>query len=277
MVWRLPVWAWAGLGLVGVVSIAIGARRTNDVGTAATTTSRATISPTAFTLLEVGAHAQPDVSASALEFIDADECHVHELRDDVSVAWFQCTREDPSRDGGVTGVVYITEDSDPVAALEYAQALPEGYNENVAVLYWVRGGGIMYFPNNLNWAMFDVGPYPDDIDIVDTDCPPFPEEDPALCPDTPGPQWSDATVTSAGLTETSAWLACVFHGDNAFRYGWDPHTVLGMIAKRIVDDHWFFKFEADVTNQFGAEASTVIECDVSGSDSSPTVDRFFVY
>jgi len=62
------------------------------------------------------------------------------------------------------------------------------------------------------------------------------------------------TETSAGLTETSAWLACHAYGEATFRYGWDPHSVLGIITHEIVNDHWFFKLEADVTNQYGAEA-----------------------
>lgn len=90
-------------------------------------------------------------------------------------------------------------------------------------------------------------------------------------------QTSSDTETSAGLTETSAWLACHAYGEATFRYGWDPHSALGMIAHEIVNDHWFFKLEADVTNQYGAEASGVVECSVGGAEESPVVDSFTFY
>jgi len=178
-------------------------------------------------------------------------------------------------DDGATGVAYITEDSDPVAALSYAEAMPD-YNENVAVLWNIAGGAVVYFPNNFDWPMFDVGPFPD-LDVVDTDCAPFPEPNPELCPASPATGPGSETETSTGVTQLSAWSACRAYGDATFRHGWDPHNVLGMITNEIVNDRWFFKLEADVTNEFGVEAAGVVECTVSGTDDRPTADSFVFY
>ena len=201
---------------------------------------------------------------------------MEELRSDGTVSWFQCTRVNVDRDGA-TGIAYITEDSDPMAAFDYAQTASPGYNENVAVLWRVVGGGVVYFPIEFDWPMFDDGPYPDDLEVIDPECAPFPEPNPEFCPLSPAAGSSNAGETSTGLTEISAWLACRSYGDSIFRYGWDPHNVFGMITHQVVNDHWFFKLEADVTNEYGAEAAVVVECTVSGTDARPAVDSFILY
>jgi hypothetical protein len=40
---------------------------------------------------------------------------------------------------------------------------------------------------------------------------------------------------------------------------------------------WFFKLEADVTNEFGAEAAGIVECKVSGINDHPVVESFLFY
>lgn len=259
-VWKLPVWVWAALVIAGLIASALS--RGRDA------TDEAQDSPGApAEQLTVGSPAQPRVSSTALDFLDAEECHVHHLRDDGTVRWFECTRTNPAGEG-TSAVAYITEDSDPVAALADAQRFL-GYRAEVSTLFTIRGGGIVYFPDQFAWGeMFNVAPWPD-LDVVDTDCAPFPEANPDLCP-TNVPAAGDSTST--GLTESTAWLACVQQGDAVFRYGWDPHSVMGWITREIVDDRWFFKLEADVTNQFGAEASGVVECLVSGSEAHPVVE-----
>ena len=119
----------------------------------------------------------PEVSPAALAFIDADECHVFETNESGDIEWFECTRVEPS--DGEIAVIYITPNSDPVAALAWAQALPE-YNEFAAVLFYIEGGGVLYQHSGV-WEMFDVAPWPD-LSVVDTDCAPFPEPNPDLCP-----------------------------------------------------------------------------------------------
>lgn len=130
---------------------------------------------------EVGTPLDPPVSPVALEFIDADECHVFELDESQQPYWFECTRAD---EAGDVGIIYITPVNDPVAAWEWATARPD-FNEFVASLFYIQGGGFLYQHSGY-WEMFDVAPWPD-LHIVDTDCAPFPETYPGegLCPDTP--------------------------------------------------------------------------------------------
>lgn len=118
----------------------------------------------------------PDVSPDALAFLDLDECHVFEVDKSGAPTWFECTRMEEAI--GEVATMYITEDSDVVAAWEWAQAVP-GYNENVAILYSVEGGGVVYEHSGY-WEMFDVAPWPD-LHVLDTDCAPFPEPTPAVC------------------------------------------------------------------------------------------------
>jgi hypothetical protein len=87
----------------------------------------------------VGTALDPPVSPAALEFIDADECHVFELDEAQEPLWFECTRVDPTGD---VGVAYITPKNDPVAAWDWATARPD-YNENIASLFYIQGGGFL--------------------------------------------------------------------------------------------------------------------------------------
>ncbi len=47
------------------------------------------------------------------------------------------------------------------------------------VLYEIQGGGV--FVEYDYWSVIDVAPWPD-LHVLDTDCAPFPEANPAVCP-----------------------------------------------------------------------------------------------
>ncbi|WP_458107724.1 hypothetical protein M1D51_19665 [Arthrobacter sp. R3-55] len=83
--------------------------------------------------------------------------------------------------------------------------------------------------------------------------------------------------TSTGLDELYAQAACDIHGKQEFRYGWDPHWALDRQAAQIVNDRWFFKVGADVTNQSNAKADVTIECTVGGTKDQPIVESFLAY
>lgn len=84
-------------------------------------------------------------------------------------------------------------------------------------------------------------------------------------------------TTSTGLDEVYAQAACGMYGDKEFRYGWDPHWALDRQAAQIVNDRWFFKVGADVTNQYNAKAEVTIECTVGGTKDQPVVESFLAY
>ena len=56
------------------------------------------------------------------------------------------------------------------------------------------------------------------------------------------------TETSTGLMAADALGACRDYGQREFPYGFDLHSVLGLITTDVVDDHWFVKAEATATN-----------------------------
>lgn len=88
---------------------------------------------------------------------------------------------------------------------------------------------------------------------------------------------ADPTVTTAGLDSAHALTACDRYGDAQFPYGWKGHVFLGVLAAENQGDHYFVKFEADVTNPFNATASGTAECTVGGSNEAPLVTEFNVY
>ncbi|ROP60325.1 PASTA domain-containing protein [Curtobacterium sp. ZW137] len=88
---------------------------------------------------------------------------------------------------------------------------------------------------------------------------------------------ADPDVTTAGLDSAHALTACDRYGDQQFPYGWKGHVFLGVIADENQGDHYFVKFEADVTNAYNATASGTAECTVGGSNDTPMVTEFNVY
>lgn len=110
---------------------------------------------------------------------------------------------------------------------------------------------------------------------------PAKESTPAIAPTSSGPA-ADPTpeaekTTSRGLRAVSAQVACDMYAEREFRYGYDPHWILGKLAEQILDDQWYLKVEADVTNAYNAEAAVNIECYVGGTDEAPVVESFIWY
>jgi hypothetical protein len=91
------------------------------------------------------------------------------------------------------------------------------------------------------------------------------------------PAKADPDVTSAGLDGAHAATACDQYGDQQYPYGWKGHVFLGQLASEAQGDHYFFKFEADVTNAYDATASVTVDCTVAGSNEAPQVTGFDVY
>ncbi len=93
----------------------------------------------------------------------------------------------------------------------------------------------------------------------------------------PAPSAAPVEATTLGLTGTYAESACDQYGSTAFPYGWDPHFVSGILADEAQGDHWFMKFEADVTDEYGAKRSAEVECTVTGTNTAPYVSEFNAY
>lgn len=86
----------------------------------------------------------------------------------------------------------------------------------------------------------------------------------------------DPDATTRGLGRTDARLTCQRFGKAAFPYGFEDHSILGVINEEIVRNRWFIKHEATITNGFNAERDTVYECTVGGTPKSPRVTDFSV-
>jgi hypothetical protein len=86
-------------------------------------------------------------------------------------------------------------------------------------------------------------------------------------------------ATTGGLTETYAMTACDQYGEQQFPYGYDAHWVLGVLASEYQPDtdEWYFKVEADVTNEYNAEQTVNVECYVTGTEDAPVVNDFLAY
>lgn len=100
------------------------------------------------------------------------------------------------------------------------------------------------------------------------------EQTPEAAPEEKRPE-----ATTGGLKETWAMTACDQHGDQQFPYGYKAHWILGAIANELdtENDEWYFKFTADVTNEYNATRETTIECHVTGSNEAPQIVSFLVY
>lgn len=92
-----------------------------------------------------------------------------------------------------------------------------------------------------------------------------------------GPEIELEAATSSGLTASPAQAACNRRGGDEFPFGFRGHWIVGKLAEEIVDDRWFLKVEATVTNQFGAKRRVNVECFVGGRDDAPVVETFLAY
>lgn len=87
-------------------------------------------------------------------------------------------------------------------------------------------------------------------------------------------------ATTGGLKDDgTGWTACDQRGEQEFPYGFDAHWVLGLLATEYHadTDEWYFKVEADVTNENGAEQTINVECYVTGTEEAPVVTDFIAY
>lgn len=88
---------------------------------------------------------------------------------------------------------------------------------------------------------------------------------------------TEPEVTTHGVTESDAMLACARYGGDEFPYGFKDHSILGNIAQNIEKNHWFIKHEVTITNAYNAKIDTVFECTVGGTHAKPSVTEFHVY
>ncbi|WP_197073487.1 PASTA domain-containing protein [Frigoribacterium sp. MEB024] len=89
-------------------------------------------------------------------------------------------------------------------------------------------------------------------------------------------QPAEPTITSGGLDAGWAVTACDQYGKDTYVYGWDGDWLIDGTSQ-IVDDKWFLKAGADITNAFGAERRATVECTVVGSNGAPLVESFLDY
>jgi hypothetical protein len=82
--------------------------------------------------------------------------------------------------------------------------------------------------------------------------------------------------TASGLQWTWAWATCEAHGKQQFSYGYHD-SLAGMYAKAIHGDTWWLKYQATITNAYGADQVVDVECTVGGSNDNPVVQRFIDY
>jgi hypothetical protein len=101
---------------------------------------------------------------------------------------------------------------------------------------------------------------------------------PTIAPETaPAPAPAPAAdTTSGGLSVGWAVTACDQYGSDTYVYGWDGDWLIDG-TRQLVDDRWFLKAGADITNAYGAERRATVECRVGGSDDAPVVEYFLDY
>ncbi|MDR1077994.1 MAG: hypothetical protein LBL55_04950 [Propionibacteriaceae bacterium] len=74
-------------------------------------------------------------------------------------------------------------------------------------------------------------------------------------------------------------MACQQRTQSQFTHGYKIHSILGVLTDTVTNngDSWFWKVKTDVTNQYGASQSGVLECVVGGPDSAPVIEGFDFY
>ena len=87
----------------------------------------------------------------------------------------------------------------------------------------------------------------------------------------------EITTTPSGLEIWDAEVACENRGLQEYPFGFEPHYFIGVIAERVEGDTYFVKVETTLTNEYNAVRESVMECVVSGTPDSPSVDSFYIY
>lgn len=74
-----------------------------------------------------------------------------------------------------------------------------------------------------------------------------------------------------------AWIAVRDYGEQQYPYGFKVHYFTGVISEYEEDGIWYLKGKCDVTNEYDATRSTVVEAQVQGTRDNPEVIYFYVY
>lgn len=83
---------------------------------------------------------------------------------------------------------------------------------------------------------------------------------------------------SEKLSASTAWQAVDEYGQSQYIYGFDLHTILGVLAEEAEDENtWYLKAEVTITNEYNAEVEMTCEARVTGTDANPKVIDFSVY
>ena len=77
------------------------------------------------------------------------------------------------------------------------------------------------------------------------------------------------SATPSGLDMAAAMQACDTYANAQYPYGYKPHWIVGLHADQPNAGGRFEKYDADITNAFGASRSMIVDCTV-GADGSVT-------
>jgi hypothetical protein len=98
-----------------------------------------------------------------------------------------------------------------------------------------------------------------------------------VAPVTPvAPAGPAAPAEPEALTSGMAMTVCDRMGKEQAPYGWDADFILDGTRMQ-QDGGWFLKAGVDITNAYDAEGRFTVECFVTGTEDSPTVETFNVY
>jgi hypothetical protein len=113
-----------------------------------------------------------------------------------------------------------------------------------------------------------------------------PEAEPTLEPTAPATPTAEAAPVAPvapvapaepeALTSGMAMTVCDGMGKEQAPYGWDADFILDGTRMQ-QDGGWFLKAGVDITNAYDAEGRFTVECFVTGTEDSPTIETFNVY
>lgn len=88
---------------------------------------------------------------------------------------------------------------------------------------------------------------------------------------------SAADAAAKPLEAVQAQVFCEDYAKREFPYGVKLHTFAGKLAEQKTEAGWYLKFEASITNEFGAKRDSNVECHMSGTNGTPVMDDFVAY
>lgn len=86
-----------------------------------------------------------------------------------------------------------------------------------------------------------------------------------------------ADAAAKPLDDIHAQTFCENYAKVQFPYGVKLHTVAGKLAEEKTEAGWYMKYEASITNEFGAKRDSNVECHMSGTNGTPVMDDFVAY